>query len=141
MFGDKKSTKNNVPTDATAANVIQNGTEINGQVESAGNIRIDGKLQGTLTTKAKLVVGNSGEILGDVFCQNANIEGKIEGRVEVAGQLYLRATARIDGDIVTKKLVVEEGAQFNGSCQMGAKIQKANLISNGKEANIQKQAV
>lgn len=136
MFGDSKTAKNT--NDNHAANVIQNGTSIKGEIESAGNIRIDGKLEGTLTTKAKLVVGSTGVILGDVFCQNANIEGRIEGRVEVAGQLYLRGTAVIDGDIITKKIVVEEGAQFNGSCQMGAKIQKANLSSNGKESVVQK---
>lgn len=140
MFGDNKSANKNTTGDSHAANVIQKGTVIKGEIESAGNIRIDGTLVGTLTTKAKLVVGSTGDILGDVFCQNANLEGKVEGRVEVVGQLYLKSTALIDGDIVTKKLVVEEGAQFNGSCQMGAKVQKANLSSNGKEA-IQKQAV
>ena len=139
MFGNDKKNNSGAASEGFSANTIQNGTVIVGQVQSEGNIRIDGKLDGSLKSKGKLVVGASGIITGDVSCSNANVEGKIDGKLEVADMLVLKQTAVIEGDIYTKKLVVEEGAVFNGKINMGAKIQKA-VIDNG-QANFQKQAV
>ena len=122
MFGDKKNASSggtgngNVPF--VANNVIK-GTRIAGSVESEGDIRIDGSLEGTLTTKAKLVVGSTGFIEGDVVCSNAIVEGKVEGKMDVKELLFLKSSAVINGDINTRKLVVEEGARFNGRCNMG----------------------
>lgn len=138
MFGDKSS-KKSLPQDNFSANTIQNGTVIIGQIGSEGNIRIDGRLEGSLSTKGKLVVGATGVILGDVICSNANIEGRIDGKVQVEEMLVLKQTAKIEGDIQTKKLVVEEGAVFNGKINMGGRVQKA-VIENGN-SNFQKQAV
>ncbi|MCB9255992.1 MAG: polymer-forming cytoskeletal protein [Chitinophagales bacterium] len=138
MFGDSSS-KKPVVQDAFSANTVQNGTIIVGQIQSEGNIRIDGKLEGSLSTKGKLVVGASGRITGDVVCMNANVEGLIDGKIEVHDMLVLKQGAKIEGDIQTKKLVVEEGATFNGKISMGAKIQKA-IIKNGNN-DFQKQAV
>lgn len=99
-------------------NTFASGTIIHGEVNSEGDVRIDGKINGTLISKAKVVIGASGSVEGDVFCQNASIEGRVKGKLEVGQLLDLKKTARIDGDIVTKKIVVEEGAKFNGTCSM-----------------------
>lgn len=139
MFGDKKENKNAANLENFSANTIQSGTSIKGEVISDGSIRIDGKLDGTLSTKGKLVVGSSGTITGDVVCENANIEGKIEGKLEVSGMLILKQSAIIEGDISTLKLVVEEGAVFNGKISMGKKLHKAVLKN--EESGFQKQAV
>lgn len=139
MFGDKKSKNSTVNQENFAANTIQSGTSIQGEVVSDGSIRIDGKLDGSLSTKGKLVIGSSGVITGDVVCQNANIEGKIDGKIEVSEMLILKQSAVILGDISTKKLVVEEGAVFNGKIVMGAKLQKS--ITSDDKKTIQKEAV
>jgi cytoskeletal protein CcmA (bactofilin family) len=139
MFGDKKINKNTVNVDSFAANTIQSGTSIKGEVISEGSIRIDGKLVGSLSTRGKLVVGSSGMITGDVVCENANIEGKIEGKLEVGAMLILKQSAIIEGDICTLKLVVEEGAVFSGNISMGQKLQKSVLKN--EESEFQKQAV
>lgn len=135
MFGKTNSTvKDDNMNEGFAANIIQNGTVLSGDIQSSGNIRIDGKLEGTLTTKEKLVVGKTGELIGEVRCKNASIEGTIEGKVDVEELLFLKSTAVILGDIVTKKIVVEEGAKFNGSCVMGSKAHVANTLNkNGKQ--------
>jgi cytoskeletal protein CcmA (bactofilin family) len=67
MFGDKNDKKSVASQDNFSANTIQAGTSINGEVNSEGSIRIDGKLDGSLNTQGKLVVGNSGVITGDVL--------------------------------------------------------------------------
>jgi cytoskeletal protein CcmA (bactofilin family) len=139
MFGEKKSNKNTATAENFAANTIQSGTSISGEVVSEGSIRIDGKLDGSLRTKGKLVIGSSGIITGDVICENANIEGKINGKIEVSEMLILKQSAFIEGDINTKKLVVEEGAIFNGKISMGKNLQTSVLKN--ESSGFQKQAV
>ncbi|WP_017730366.1 bactofilin family protein [Nafulsella turpanensis] len=104
----------------TSSNTIGKGTSLVGDIETFGNIRIDGKVKGNITSKSKLVLGDSSFIDGNVLAQNAEIEGEVTGRVEVTELLILKPSARIKGDIITNKMVVEAGAVFNGSCQMGA---------------------
>lgn len=139
MFGDKSAKKSAVNQESFSANTIQNGTIIQGQIVSEGSIRIDGKLEGSLSTKGKLVIGASGSIRGNISCGTANIEGKVIGDIEVGEMLILKQSAVIDGDISTQKLVVEEGAVFNGRVSMGNRISKAVLKN--EEASVQRQAV
>jgi len=142
MFGTNKAAKGKAEesyTESFSANIIQNGTYLSGQIESAGNIRIDGKLDGKLTSKGKLVVGKTGYIIGDVACQNASIEGRIEGDVVVEELLFLKSTAFILGDITTQKIVVEEGAQFNGSCKMNSKSRAG--LSTDSDSHVERKAI
>lgn len=139
MFGDKKSKVNSNNNDSFSANTIQNGTILEGKVESEGNIRIDGKLDGTLSTNGKLVVGETGVIIGSIRCENANIEGKVEGELVVNGLLILKSKAVVLGNITVGKLVVEEGAVFNGNSNMGDKTQIK--LKNNAPKELQKEAV
>jgi cytoskeletal protein CcmA (bactofilin family) len=82
--------------------------------------RIDGIVRGSLDCKAKVVIGATGVVDGDIICQNALIEGKFDGTLVVKEMLSLRGTAQVNGDISTQKLVVEAGALFNVTCKMGA---------------------
>lgn len=100
-------------------NIIRVGTSIKGEIECSGDIRIDGKLYGTLQCKGKVVVGESGVIEGEVYCKNADISGTIHAQLQVKELLNLRATAKLVGDISTGKLAIEPGANFTGSCNMG----------------------
>ena len=99
-------------------NHIQSGTEIKGNIQSNGDVRIDGFLEGNLETKGKIVVGGTGKIKGEMRCKNSEVEGEIEGKVFVSELLSLKASARIKGDIVTNKLAIEPGCKFTGNCNM-----------------------
>jgi len=105
-----------------AVNRIVNGTEIIGDIKTNSDIRIDGKLNGNLHTKGKLVIGETGVVIGEIICKNANIEGKVEGKIIVSELLSLKSTAVFVGDIVTNKLAIEPGAKFTGSCDMSEAI-------------------
>lgn len=110
----------NAAAESSAINLIGTGTRITGDIVSNGDVRIDGILSGNISLKGRLVVGPQGKIEGDVHCQNADISGEIKGKVQVAEMLALKQTAKINGDITTGKLVVEPGANFTGTCSMGA---------------------
>lgn len=99
-------------------NIISNRTTIKGDVISEGDLRIDGVVEGSLSIKGKLVIGNSGKIKGNITCQNADISGKVEGNIEVKELLLLQNNSCINGDISIGKLSIEPGAIFTGKCSM-----------------------
>ena len=100
-------------------NRIVAGTSIEGEIISEGNIRIDGKVKGTVSTKGRLVIGPDGNIEGNITCSNADVEGVLEGTIKVSELLTLKSTAKLQGDIITGKLSNEPGAVFGGTCNMG----------------------
>ena len=125
-----------------AINIIRKGTEIKGDVTCVGDIRIDGILNGTLTSEGKVVVGQSGTIEGEVICKNADISGNIKANIIVKELLQLKASANIAGNINTNKLSIEPGANFTGTCNMGSVVKEINK-DGGKETpqqNIEQQA-
>ena len=99
-------------------NIIGIGTKITGDVNSNGDIRVDGSLSGKLITKGKVVIGETGKVKGEINCKNSDVEGSIEGKITVSQLLSLKTKARIHGDIVAAKLAIEPGCQFTGNCDM-----------------------
>jgi len=106
----------------TVINMIGVGTIITGDINSNGDLRIDGTLKGSVATEGKVVLGKNGVIEGDVVCNNADIAGEIKAKITVSQLLTLKLTAKLKGDIITNKLSIEPGAVFSGSCSMGAVI-------------------
>jgi cytoskeletal protein CcmA (bactofilin family) len=128
----------NQAMDGSSVNLIGNGTKITGDINSSGDIRIDGHLSGNIITNGKFVLGPNGLIEGNVTCTNADIIGEIKGNIEVTEMLSLKNTARISGDILTGRLAIEPGAVFNGTCNMGAKVK--NMVQSGASQNAAKTA-
>ncbi|MBS1505313.1 MAG: polymer-forming cytoskeletal protein [Bacteroidetes bacterium] len=104
---------------SNSSNVIGKGTVLEGNIETYGNIRIEGRINGNIKSKSKVALGNGSHVEGNITAQNADIEGEVKGKVDITELLVLKSTAVIHGDIITGKLVVEPGAMFNGSCKMG----------------------
>lgn len=107
------------PVSPGKINSIMEGTVIEGEVRSDSNVRIDGKVKGTINVRGRLIVGASGIVEGNVTCQSSDIEGTVKGKINCQDLLSLKATAKLDGDIITKKLAIEPGAEFTGNCNMG----------------------
>ena len=104
---------------SNSSNIIGKGTVLQGDIETFGNMRIEGRVVGNVKTKSKIVLGQSAKIEGNVLAQNAEVEGELKGNIRITDVLILKPTAVIHGDIVTNKLIVESGAAFNGGCKMG----------------------
>jgi cytoskeletal protein CcmA (bactofilin family) len=110
-YNENEMTSNNI-------NLIGLGTEITGDILCNGDLRIDGNLSGNITSKGKIVIGETGKIRGEIVCKNSDVSGIVEGKVTVAELLSLKSTARVNGDITTSKLAIEPGARFTGYCNM-----------------------
>lgn len=100
-------------------NMIGEGTVLDGTITSSGDVHVRGRIVGTVRAEGKVVVAQEGEVEGEVASSNADIAGRIDGDVRVENRLILKSTARIEGNIYTDRLVIEEGAVYNGSCEMG----------------------
>ena len=122
MFNNTNNKTMKKDDNGTVINMIGVGTIITGDINSNGDLRIDGTLKGSVATEGKVVLGKNGVIEGDVVCNNADIAGEIKAKITVSQLLTLKSTAKLKGDIITNKLSIEPGAVFSGSCSMGAVI-------------------
>jgi cytoskeletal protein CcmA (bactofilin family) len=128
MLNSKEQKRGEEP--ANSSNTIGKGTFLEGNVETYGNIRIEGKVVGNIKSKSKVALGPQSHVQGNILAQNADIEGEVKGKLEITDLLVLKATAIINGDIVTGKMVVEPGAVFNGTCKMGAVVKDIKIGEN-----------
>ncbi|WP_457618935.1 bactofilin family protein [Lutibacter sp.] len=129
MFSEKKEKQPQV----LERNIIGKNTSIIGDVISEGDFRIDGKVEGTIKTTGRVVIGKTGSINGKVACDNADVEGKFSGELIVDNLLTLKTTATISGDVIISKLSVEPGAEFNASCSMKGSVKELKSEQTKKE--------
>ncbi|MGA9636902.1 bactofilin family protein [Flavobacterium sp.] len=113
-------------------NRIVEGTIIKGDIVSQADFRLDGELIGNFESTAKLVIGPSGIITGDIICKNVDIEGTFRGKIQVAEILNVKSKAKIHGEVIVAKLSVEPGAEFSASCVMKQNIEKLMLTDGEK---------
>ena len=136
MFGSSKSTEEPKKTSAPvspsgALNALVKGTTVEGTLRCESDLRVDGAIKGKLTCQAKVIIGPTGSVDGEIRCQNAVIEGRFKGILHVSELLNVRETAEVEGDITTNKLLVQSGAKFNVVCHMDA-----GASSNGAAKNV-----
>jgi cytoskeletal protein CcmA (bactofilin family) len=108
-----------IENEPNSHNTITSGTEIIGDINSNGDIRLDGILNGNINARGKLVIGESGKVTGIINCKNSDIYGIVEGKINVTELLSLKSSAQIIGDIYSNRLAIEPGCKFTGSCKMG----------------------
>ena len=121
-------------------NVIVEGSKIIGDFIAESNVRIDGEIQGNVSSSSKIVIGSTGLIKGNLICADADVEGRIEGLLKVEGLLTLRAKAKVTGEITTAKIQIEEGAEFSGQCKM-SNFTPEPTVTSTKENSLQEDVV
>jgi cytoskeletal protein CcmA (bactofilin family) len=107
-------------TPSSELSLLGAGTVFEGKIKTEGSIRIDGKLIGDVVAKANAAVGPGGSIDGNLIARNVSLAGKITGTVTATEKLVLESKSAMKGDIRASRLVVDEGAQFDGHCVMAA---------------------
>jgi len=99
--------------------IISNGVKIDGKLTSSGNIRVEGEIQGDISSQRNVVVGEGGKVNGQINADSITIGGKVSGTVKANEKLKLDPNGYLKGDIFTKILVIEAGARFDGKSKMG----------------------
>lgn len=96
---------------------ISAGTVIKGEIISPNDIRIDGTFEGKVTSKGRVVLGETAVVKGDIVCTNIDLWGKVDGNIYVKDTLSLKEGCTMNGNLHVRRLSVELGATFNGSCR------------------------
>jgi len=106
---------------------IDKGSHMRGELTFEDSFRIDGGFEGKIRSGSELVIGDAAEVTADIDVARLSINGSLKGSVRAGERVELLAKARVFGDIVTPILRIEEGAVFQGSCQMGEET-ASNLV-------------
>ena len=100
---------------------MDQGTEFEGELRFKDTFRIDGSLKGRIVSDNTLIVGESGRVDADIECAVVSIRGTVTGRVHGRERIELLAGSRVQATLVSPKLLIEEGAFFQGQCDMGGR--------------------
>ncbi|MHB8907081.1 MAG: bactofilin family protein [Melioribacteraceae bacterium] len=103
---------------AEDVSIISSGVKIDGNLYSEGNVRVDGKIRGNISVNGNLTIGDVSEINGEVKAKNITMSGKVLGKINSLEKLKLESKAYLKGDLITKYLIIEEGAHFEGFSTM-----------------------
>ena len=98
--------------------IVGAGARLEGNVVSAGNLRIDGQVKGKINAEGDVALSPQSQVEADIHAQNVSIAGRFKGNIQVKGKAHLARGGRIDGNITSKTLVVEEGGIFHGQSIM-----------------------
>src|SRR5690554_4061620 len=117
MFkGEKKKSKQEDPDQL---NRLVLGTSLSGDLSTNSSLRIDGRIDGNVVCKGKIVLGKEGIIAGNIQAVEMELDGTVEGNINAELLLTLHSSAVVRGDIQTSRLVIEDGARVGGNIQTG----------------------
>lgn len=129
MFSKKETTNasagvsyNNYDT------LVGENTVIEGNISTKGTLRVDGKVNGNLQVEGDIVLGEKSKITGEINTQNIVVGGVIIGNVKASSSARLTPTGRVEGDLFVESLVVDEGAQFEGKCNMTKRVEQKSKV-------------
>ena len=98
---------------------MDEGTEVLGELRFRDTLRIDGRVKGKIVSDNTLIIGESGQVEADIDCGVVSIRGTVSGRVHGRQRIELLAGAKVQATLISPKLVIEDGAFFQGDCEMG----------------------
>lgn len=110
--------KNGAAGGEGAMSIIAAGMVVTGDIDSAGVVKVEGRVEGSVRTARQVLVGRQGEVKGDIETREAIIGGRVEGTITATERVDVQGTASVAGDIHTKSIVVQEGGKINGSVKM-----------------------
>jgi cytoskeletal protein CcmA (bactofilin family) len=111
--------------------LIGAGTVVEGKVLTEGSIRIDGTMVGDVVAEANAAIGLSGVLEGNISAKNISLAGRVKGTVTASDKLILEGKSILRGDIRALRLVVDEGAMFDGRCSMSVDAEDGARPSEG----------
>ncbi len=117
--------------DSTHADVegfLDETTEVIGELRLKNGFRVDGHVKGKIVSESALIVGEAATVEADLDCSIVSIRGKVSGHVTGRERVEVLAGAQVRGHLSSPKLVIEEGAFFEGECDMGPSPAKADVI-------------
>ena len=116
MFSSKK--RNDTINTGTINTIIGDNANIEGLLSSTDSTRIDGTLKGKILSESSVIIGEHGTVRGDISAVEILVAGTVYGNLTARERIELTSTGRVLGDLITKTLVIDEGASVKGNCTM-----------------------
>jgi cytoskeletal protein CcmA (bactofilin family) len=104
--------------------IVGKGSVVQGNMRIRNSVRIDGRVKGNVTTSDTVVVGKDGAVEGTIQAKHVLMAGKVKGDISASGKVVIEATSTVTGDVEASRLVVDEGAVFDGKCTMAQNTMK-----------------
>ncbi len=104
--------------------IIGKGASIKGDLKVDGSLKMDGRIEGNITTSDVFIAGKDSIAKGNVVCKSAIVAGRIDGNLSSQTTIEMQPGAHIVGDILCKGLIIHEGVFFEGGCRMSDKTEK-----------------
>lgn len=98
--------------------ILGKGAEFHGKIKSTGALKIDGIMEGEIEGESDVIISEGAYVTAQIRANNAIIAGEYQGDIFLKGKLYIKSTGKVSGDIKVYGIVIEEGAEFNGKCEM-----------------------
>ena len=99
-------------------NVLNSDVEIKGNLKFAGELLLDGKLEGEIQTDGVLNLGDTAVVNGNISAKSVTVRGKVHGNISAKEKIEIKSKAELFGDIQATKLIVEEGVTFVGKTEV-----------------------
>jgi cytoskeletal protein CcmA (bactofilin family) len=106
-------------TAASAGTFLAEGTSFTGKANIAGTMRIEGKADGELEATESIVVGRTGLVQANLKTRRAVVNGRFQGKIHATDRVEMQSGSRVEADVHAKHMVMEDGVQFRGNCQIG----------------------
>ena len=98
--------------------MLGEGSTIDGDVSISKSLRVDGKINGNVISTDTVILGQGGRVEGSIREKHIMLAGQVKGNVSAEGKICMEGSAKVNGDIKAARLIVDEGAQFDGNCAM-----------------------
>jgi len=112
---------NKIETPVKISGFIDRESEIIGDIKFKENFRIDGVFKGKILSGNGLIIGESGEVEAEIDVVKISINGRVKGSIKAKERIEIFSKGRVIGSVSAPKLIIEDGAFFQGSCQMEMK--------------------
>ncbi|MDD4568680.1 MAG: polymer-forming cytoskeletal protein [Tepidanaerobacteraceae bacterium] len=135
MFGRRSE-----PTTMTVDKVdtiLGKSAEFSGKIKSSGILRIEGSFEGEIECEQDLIITEDGRVNADLKARHAVIAGTYQGNILLQGKLEIKNSGKVTGDVKVGTLVIEDGAIFDGKCEMNSEGQEKNLKLVKKERKME----
>jgi cytoskeletal protein CcmA (bactofilin family) len=98
---------------------LDEGTELTGELRFRDVLRVDGRVKGKVVSDNMLIIGETGQVDAEIDCGIVSIRGRVTGTVRGRQRVELLSGCRVEATLVSPKLIIEDGAFFQGDCRMG----------------------
>lgn len=113
--------------------IIGPDASMRGNYNSKNSVHVDGEIYGNLTCEESVIVGEKGMIRGNLAGRTILVGGKIKGNITASERVELQMTSHVEGDISTPRLLIEEGAVYEGNCQMEDAVKVVDMPKAARE--------